>query len=534
MSSINNSLIIAGALGMAGSGLIEVARSFESAIGVPLSPFLPTQENNAMALCASTALFSSGVARKVFCGQKAAIKEEIKNYSITTHATMDTEETSLTSDLLKRIEVAGRSRAGKSLWIETLFGGLQTCGSPTIFRGTENATLYEKLVGLTRWVIKDTPGLFESSGEGQVARDNKVILEQIRSNPDEVIDAVIYTLPEVITGNDIKSLIAVHDATPKTAKTFLLLTQCEKCGEEVSDIKRDRLNQLMEGSNKIPQELLEKLRTCPIILSGAINVQETGSTTRQILDQVDRIFKYNEDARETLVGGLIESSQTAEKCLEKLAEPFQLQQEGVLESIAEYITAQAGSIDLLVPKITEKAKEIGLIEKELEANPVKYDVIPGLRARLTEIATALNAIATEFPMKAEDLCTIAKNLCNNKDPVSTIKELKSKSEEIDSLLGKLGENSRDLDTVWRDFRDNAKFLDDSKLKQANTDLAAIVDANIFLGDFSFTRDEDLINKLGYLAIAVKIQMKQFVPNKPKWDVHPGMESKSFSVVNCNF
>jgi len=524
---------------MAGSALIEVARSLDSSIGSPLSPFLPTQGANAIIFGSSAALVAGAVAGKVFCGSKPISSEKKPLESSMDSREIERVDVATTPALENRIclRVAGCSRAGKTLWIMQFFGGLRTCGNPTLFRGTEHATKYTIKIGNITWEITDTPGLFESNESGQIARKNEVILEQIQPKAGEVVDAIIYTLPQTLTPQAIQSIIDVYNATPKDAKVFVLFTQSENCDDvSIEEVKQDRLSQLMD---QVPEELLEKLQKCPVLLSGAINTEVTGSTS-DIFNRVATIYKFNADARKLLVNALIEKQEDAEECIAKLEGPFQVQNAGDLEAIAEYINAQAEAICSFIPKLKEKVAELDSIIKDYESiinNPELYGGyywfrdLPTYKNKLMAIAKDLDFVAANLPEKAKDLKTIATKLSLDPKIDSTLEQLRDKAEEINSLTWTLSRNAFDLKDLLTDLQQKANSIDHTKLGKASEGFELMLGENGLLGDFNFTNDGDLINKLGYLAIAAKIRMKKFVPNMPKWGSHPSLNPSR--VANSN-
>jgi len=536
MSSVtSNPLFKAGALGMFSSGLIESARALESSIGVPLSPFLPSQGTNAIVFGSSAALVAAAIAGKVFCSSKPISSEKKPVGSYIAHKEMEQVEvvtTKASSANQICIRVAGRSRAGKSLWIEQFFGGLRTCKNPSFFRGTELATKYMWTIGKMAWEVTDTPGLYESDGDGQTARSNEVILEQIRPNPNEVVDAVIYTLPEAICRNDIESIIAVYNNTPKEAKVFLLITQCEKIWDlSIGDIKHDRLCQLIENDKHFPPELLEKLKNCPVILSGAINVDEQ-LYPDDILNQVETIYKFNDDARRLLVPELIKNQEEVAQCIARLAEPFQVPNQGNLESIADYISYEADTISSFKQNLEEKVSDLEPIINEFVAIIENHEKYSQLRDKLRAIANTLKEVATKLPKKVEEFKSIANKLRQDHDFDCALKELNVKAEEFKSQLwDKVWKDSKELSQLCEKLAWQEKSLDHSKLQDASKDLNEFLENNYLKGAFNFVTADDLNNRLGYLALALKIMMKKFVPNMPKWDSRSSLNPAR--VANSN-
>lgn len=526
MSSITgNPLFIAGAFGLASSALIEVARSVDSSIGGSLSPFLPSQGHNAVAFGASATLLVSGVAKSVFCGRKL-LKSEATNeteHTETAPVSKETTETYTTSDLKKRVTVAGRSRAGKSLWIESFFKGLQTCGSPTIFRGTENAVMYERKAGDTQWEITDTPGLFEANEDGQIARGNSVILDQIRAKLDQEVDAVIYAIPQIIVDSDIDSLVAVYRAAPKHAKPFILLTQCEKCDEDLAALKADRFSQLIEHPG-MPAELVEVFENCPVILSGAINASDVLADLRGIFNQVQRIYTFNEDARSVLVGALIESEEKAQKCLAQLAEPFQANNKGDLASIAAYFTHLAQRIDSITPKLTAVVK--GIDSTVAFLNDYYGIDFSSIILPLQKEAEYINPRIPQLTEKAKELNSIAaklKLINSDSDLALLFEDFIKKAEELEVILDEINQRQWNFNNISGDLKKRLTDNVETGLPKIVSDFNDIVVDDFSLIDLSILR-EDFRNNLGYFTIAAKIWMKTFEANQPQ---------QNTTVVNNN-
>lgn len=329
MSSItNNPLFSAGAIGLVGGAIMEGARVLDR-----YTQYLPSQQNNVLILSASATLVALVLAKSCLGRRQEAVDSK------------PIEEEYRTNDLSKRVIVVGRSRAGKSNFLEWFFKGPRTCPRRSLFRGTEHATASENMAGKTTWITIDTPGLFEQTITGkQIKRDNQVILEEIKQNDARTIDAVIYTIPNTILTDDINSLLSVYEVMPKSAKRFVLFTGMESLQpEEIETFKTNKLNKLLSNTD-FPKELRKEFEDCKVLLSGALDKDETVDDPEAATRKLTTICKLMKDARETLVNELIVSPERRQECLDDLAKPFPHSEEAIENCIQKFISPDEAGI----------------------------------------------------------------------------------------------------------------------------------------------------------------------------------------------
>lgn len=233
MSSITNSpLFIAGAIGMAGSALIEGGRAL---LESSLTEILPSQKMNGIALIASTALLVFGIAHSLL--RKTAPKDVIT-------LSKELETDAITEKRWPNVVLLGMTRTGKTTFKRTLENPTYTPPQPKMFSATRQAEADTISMGATgpQVRIMDTPGLCDIvEDKGRQLKDTEIIADNEKAIISEFggydkVDHVFMTLKldERLCEQEIDAIrrYAEYLKSKGITNLTLLLTHCEKFSDE--------------------------------------------------------------------------------------------------------------------------------------------------------------------------------------------------------------------------------------------------------------------------------------------------------------